>query len=128
MSIYIFFGREHLLDLFLGCGFAYYFTLFLYVSRLLLYLVIKKNLFFNQLCSPSFLLVKSLTRDLETIIQSDISQKEKNKYCILTHVESEKNLVQTILFTKQKQRRRHREQTYGHQSWKGELDELEGWG
>ena len=116
------------MDLFLGCGFAYYFTLFLYVSRLLLYLVIKKNLFFNLLWSPSFLLVKSLTRDLETIIQSDISQKEKNKYCILTHVESEKNLVQTILFTKQKQRRRHREQTYGLQSWKGELDELEDWG
>ena len=24
--------------------------------------------------------------DLETVIQSEISQKEKNKYCILTHI------------------------------------------
>ena len=24
--------------------------------------------------------------DLETIIQSEVSQKEKNKYCILTHI------------------------------------------
>ena len=24
--------------------------------------------------------------DLETVIQSEVSQKEKNKYCILTHI------------------------------------------
>ena len=24
--------------------------------------------------------------DLETVIQSDVTQKEKNKYCILTHM------------------------------------------
>ena len=24
--------------------------------------------------------------DLETVIQGEVSQKEKNKYCILTHV------------------------------------------
>ena len=24
--------------------------------------------------------------DLETIVQSEVSQKEKNKYCILTHI------------------------------------------
>ena len=24
--------------------------------------------------------------DLETVIQSDVSQNEKNKYCILTHI------------------------------------------
>ena len=24
--------------------------------------------------------------DLETIIQSEVSQKEKNKFCILTHI------------------------------------------
>ena len=24
--------------------------------------------------------------DLETVIQSEISQKEKNKYCVLTHI------------------------------------------
>ena len=25
-------------------------------------------------------------KDLETVIQSEVSQKEKNKYCILTHI------------------------------------------
>ena len=102
MSIYIFFGREHLLDLFLGCGFAYYFTLFPICFQVIAILSCIKNLFLNLLCSPSFLfflffyffnfkifnsymlLVKSLTRDLQTIIQSDISQKEKTEYCILT--------------------------------------------
>ena len=29
-------------------------------------------------------------KDLETVIQSEVSQKEKNKYCILTHVEPRK--------------------------------------
>ena len=30
--------------------------------------------------------------DLETVIQSEVSQKEKNKYCLLTHVcRSQKN-------------------------------------
>ena len=24
--------------------------------------------------------------DLETVIQSEVSQKEKNKYCMLTHI------------------------------------------
>ena len=24
--------------------------------------------------------------DLETVLQSEVSQKEKNKYCILTHI------------------------------------------
>ena len=27
-----------------------------------------------------------LFRSLETVIQSEVSQKEKNKYCILTHI------------------------------------------
>ena len=25
-------------------------------------------------------------KDLESVIQSEVSQKEKNKYCVLTHV------------------------------------------
>ena len=31
--------------------------------------------------------------DLESVIQSEVSQKEKNKYCMLTHIymESKKN-------------------------------------
>ena len=27
-----------------------------------------------------------ICRDVEPIIQSEVSQKEKNKYCILTHI------------------------------------------
>ena len=51
--------------------------------------------------------------DLETVIQSEVSQKEKTRYPILTHICG----IQ-ILFAKQKQRHRRREQTYGHQGGK----------
>ena len=27
-----------------------------------------------------------MRKDLETVIQSEVNQKEKNKYCILTHI------------------------------------------
>ena len=38
--------------------------------------------------------------DLETVIQSEVSQKEKNhKYCILTHVESENGIDDLICKT-----------------------------
>ena len=30
--------------------------------------------------------VSQMWMDLETVIQSEVSQKEKNKYCVLTHV------------------------------------------
>ena len=53
--------------------------------------------------------------DLKTVIQSEVSQKEKIKYHILSiQVESEK-----IVFTKQKQRQRHREQMFGYQGVRG---------
>ena len=53
--------------------------------------------------------------NLEPIIQSEVSQKEKNKYCMLTHIymESRKILLMN-LFARQQWRRRHREQMYGH--------------
>ena len=31
--------------------------------------------------------------DLETVIQSEVSQKEKNKYCMLTHTWNIKKVV-----------------------------------
>ena len=31
-------------------------------------------------------LLVEMWMDLETVIQSEVSQKEKNKYCILTHI------------------------------------------
>ena len=51
----------------------------------------------------------------KSIIQSEASQKEKNKYRIMSlNVESRK-MLQVNLFAKQKQRHRCREQTYGYQ-------------
>ena len=50
--------------------------------------------------------------DLEIVIESEVSQKEKNKY-----VESRK-MVQMNLFTKQKDTHRHRKQIYGYQKGK----------
>ena len=53
---------------------------------------------------------------LEPIIQSEVSQKEKYKYHILTHtyiyMESEE-MTLMYLFSGQQWRNRHREQTYG---------------
>ena len=40
--------------------------------------------------------------DLESVIQSEVSQKEKNKYCILTHIYVEyRKVVQVNLFAGQ---------------------------
>ena len=60
--------------------------------------------------------------DLETVIQSEVSQKEKNKYRILTHVCGK--TVQMSRFAGEKLRHRCREQTYGHQGGKTAV----GWG
>ena len=45
------------------------------------------------------------------IIQSEVSQKEKDKYHILTYMESRK-MALINLFAWQQRRKRHREQTY----------------
>ena len=67
--------------------------------------------------------------DLETVVQSEVSQKEKNKYHILKHICGIwKKTVQINLFAKQKWRQRRREQMYGHQGGgKGGWDELGDW-
>ena len=53
--------------------------------------------------------------NLEPIIQNEVSQKEKEKYHILTHIYMEsKKMVPKNLSARQKLRNRHREQTYGH--------------
>ena len=68
--------------------------------------------------------------DLETVIQSEVSQKEKNKYRILMLVEPRK-VVQMTRFAGQKLKHRCREQTYGHQGGKAMAgwlcDELGDW-
>ena len=60
--------------------------------------------------------------DLETVIQSEVSQKEKNKYLILTYIcGTQKNGTDFFffaLFAGQELRHRCRVQTYGHQGGK----------
>ena len=63
--------------------------------------------------------------NLEPVIQSEVSQKEKDKYRILTHIyRIQKNGTEN-LFTGQQWRNRHRQQTYGHGE-KGEQSEMYG--
>ena len=47
--------------------------------------------------------------DLEPIIQSDVSQKEKDKYHILMHIYRILKMVLKNLFTGQQGRNRHKE-------------------
>ena len=55
--------------------------------------------------------------DLESVIQTEVSQKDKNKYRILSHIcGTQKNGTDDQ--AGQKQRHRCREQTYGHQGGK----------
>ena len=55
---------------------------------------------------------------LETIIESEVSQKEKNKYHLLTHTCGTEKLVQMNWFAEQKLRHRCRKQMYGHKGGK----------
>ena len=63
-------------------------------------------------------------RNLEPVIQSEVSQKEKIKYHILTHtyIESRK-MVLTNLFTGKEWKRRCGEETCGHRRGGREWDE-----
>ena len=50
---------------------------------------------------------------LEPAIQSAISQKEKDKYCILTHImEFRKKMVTTTLYERHQKRHRCKGQTF----------------
>ena len=52
--------------------------------------------------------------NLEPIIQSEVSQKEKNKYHILNIYMESRKMVLIKLFTGQQWKHRHREQTCTH--------------
>ena len=56
--------------------------------------------------------------NLEPIVRSEVSQKEKDKYSILMHMYGlflcNRKMVLMILFAGQQRRYRHKEQTYGH--------------
>ena len=52
--------------------------------------------------------------NIEPIIQSEVSHKEKDKYQILTHIYTEtRKMVPKNLFAGQQWRNRYREQIYG---------------
>ena len=52
--------------------------------------------------------------DIECVIPSEVSQKEKNKYRVLTHISVSRKMVQMNLFPRQEQRCRQREWICGH--------------
>ena len=56
--------------------------------------------------------------DLETVIPSEVNQKEKSKHRILMHICGIQKNVTEKQFAKQKQRQQCRGQTYGHQGGK----------
>ena len=67
------------------------------------YSAIKKNAFESVLMR---------WMNLGPIIQSEVSQKEKDKYCILTHIHGIKKNGTEELIDRQQWRNRHREQTW----------------
>ena len=64
---------------------------------------------------------------LEIIILSEVSQKEKDKYHIVSLICGILNTTQMNIPTKQKQTLRHREQTYGCQEGGGGREGLGVW-
>ena len=58
---------------------------------------------------------------LEHIIQSEVSQKERDKYCTLMHIYGiQKGSTNEFICKANKWRNRHREQTNGHGEKGGE--------
>ena len=55
---------------------------------------------------------------LQNIIQSEVSQTEKDKYYMISLICRILKIIQMNLYTKQKQTHRHRKQTYGYQRGK----------
>ena len=51
--------------------------------------------------------------ELEPIIQSEVSQKEKDQYSILTHMYGIKKMVMITLYVRQQKRHRCIEQSFG---------------
>ena len=92
-----------------------------YIYTLEYYSAIKRNAFESVLMRWI---------NLEPLIQSEVSQKEKNKYHILTYIYMEsRKMVLINLFAGQQWRNRHREWTYGHgvRGGKGEIMERVTW-
>ena len=76
-----------------------------YIYTMEYYSTIKKNSFES-------LLMRWIK--LEPIIQSEVSQKDKEHYSILTHIYMEfRNMIMITLYARQKKRHRCIEQTFG---------------
>ena len=71
--------------------------------------------------------VVQLWTDLEPAIQSEGSQKEKNKHGILKHTCKPRKMVQMNLFAGQEHSHRPRGQACGHGEGKGGWDERGDW-
>ena len=72
-----------------------------YIYTMQYYSAIKRNAFESALMR---------WMNLESIRQNEVSQKEKDKYCILIHIYMEsRKMVLKNLFTGQQWRNRHRE-------------------
>ena len=64
---------------------------------------------------------------LEPIIQSEVSQKEKHQYSILTHIHGFRKMVMKTLYARQQKRHRCIEQTFGLSGRRQGCDELREW-
>ena len=63
----------------------------------------------------------------EPIIQSEVSQKEKHQYSILTHIYGIRNIVMIIPYARQQKRHRCIEQSFGLCGGGREWDDLGEW-
>jgi len=76
-----------------------------YIYRMEYYSAMKKN---------TFELVLMRWTKLEPVMQSEVSQKEKHQYSILTHIYIEfRKMVTMRLYARQQKRHRCKEQTFG---------------
>ena len=75
-----------------------------YIYTMEYYSAIKKNAFES-------ILMKWMK--LEPIIQTEVSQKEKYLYSILTYIYGIRKMVTTILYARQQKGHRYKEQTFG---------------
>ena len=92
---------------------------FWYIYTMEYYLAIKKNAFESVLMR---------WMKLEPIIQSEVSQKEKHQYSILTHIYMNiRKMVTMTLYVRQQKRHRCKEQSFGLCGRRGGSDDLREW-
>ena len=88
-----------------------------YIYTMEYYTAIKRNTFESMLMR---------WENLEPIIQREVSQKERNNYCIVMHIYMGSwEMVLMNLFAEQQWRHRHWEQTHGHR-WAGKQERVGG--